>query len=373
MIQTRLACTPSRRRLARAGVIAVLVASLAACAVPERDPEASVAASVRAPSTGPIQGGATDKESMLVPPLKPNARAFAYVVISVSDMDQALGLWVQRFGMQPILRREGTDPALARVWGLGPQDILDQALLVTPGMTQGGVHLVRFRLPGPAVRDGALPTDSVPKSVDIAVRDISSRYAELKAAGFQFRSAVGKLETDGVVVYEVHMNGPDSTNLVLLEQLDRPQVTSPQGFGIAPQIVVTTPDNLREKAFFQRLLDLQETSYHRFAGAAIEKTVGLPKGAGLDIRILGDPAYAYGRLEFVQYEGVKPNDLYPRSRPPARGMLSVTYFVDDFDALRERGAAIGLVEHGRVDSVFGATRMASAVSPTGLRIDLVER
>ncbi len=308
-----------------------------------------------------------------MPPLQPNSRAFAYVVISVADMEQALGLWVQRFGLQVVARREGSDPGLAKIWGVAANDIVDQALLVTPGMLQGGVHLVRFRIPGPAVRDGAASTDSVPKSVDIAVRGIDQRYAELKAAGFEFRSPVGRLETDGVVVNEVHMKGPDATNLVLLEQVGKPEHTSEQGFGVAPQIVLTTPDNKREKAFLQALLDLQETSYHRFAGAAIEKTVGLPKGAALDIRILGDPAYDFGRLELVQYEGVTPKDLYPRTRPPARGMLSITYFVADFDALRRRGAALGLVDHGRVATVFGSTRMASITSPTGLRIDLVER
>ena len=308
-----------------------------------------------------------------VPPVAPNPLAYAYVVISVSDMEQALGLWQARFGMQVVARREGTDPGLAKIWGVPAGDIIDQALLVTPGMQQGGVHLVRFRLPGPAVREGAASIDSVPKSVDIVVSQIAQRYDEMRAAGFEFRSPVGKLETDGVVVYEVHMKGPDALNLVLLEQPDKPGTVSAQGFGVAPQIILTTPDNLREKAFLQTLLGLEETSYHRFAGPAIEKTVGLPKGAGLDIRILGSKTYEYGRLELVQYEGVKPVDLYPRTKPPARGMLSVTYFVTDFDAMRTRGASLGLVDHGRVATVFGETRMASVVSPSGLRIDLVER
>lgn len=308
-----------------------------------------------------------------MPPLKPNPHAYAYVTISVADMEQALGLWVERFGMQLVARRDGTDPGLAKAWGLAAPDIVDQALLVTPGMTQGGVHLVRFRLPGAAVRDGAAPTDSVPKSVDIAVSGLAQRYEELKAAGYEFRSPPGKLETNGIVVFETHMKGPDGVNLVLLEQPAHPEHVGPKGFGVAPQIVLTTPDNQREKAFLQSLLGLQETSYNRFGGPEVEKTIGLPKGAALDIRILGDPAYEYGRLELVQYEGVRPANLYPRAKPPARGMLSVTYFVTDFDALLGRGGALGLVSHGRVASIFGDVRLASATSPTGLRIDLVER
>ncbi|MFM8713857.1 MAG: hypothetical protein ACKOE7_10920, partial [Actinomycetota bacterium] len=40
---------------------------------------------------------------------------------------------------------------------------------------------------------------------------------------------------------------------------------------------------------------------------------GLPPGGGLDVRIFGDAAYDYGRLEIVQYEGVQSKDLYPRA------------------------------------------------------------
>ena len=101
-------------------------------------------------------------------------------------------LWQQRFGLELVARREGTDPGLAQAWGLPPGDIVDQVLLRTPGMEQGGVHLVRFRLPGPAVRENAAATDLVPKSVDIAVRDIPARYDELLAAGYTFRSPIGQ-------------------------------------------------------------------------------------------------------------------------------------------------------------------------------------
>jgi hypothetical protein len=101
--------------------------------------------------------------------------------------------------------------------------------------------------------------------------------------------------------------------------------------------------------------------------------VGLPSGAGLDIRILGDPASPYGRLELVQYEGVKSSNLYPRTAPPARGMLSVTYFVPDLEPILARGAAYGIRDAGRVTTILGSGRMAQLTSPAGLRIDLLER
>ncbi len=316
--------------------------------------------------------------------LNVNPKAFAYALISVSDMDQALDLWASRFGMEVVVRRRGDDPGLSRLWGLTESDILDQALLVTPGRRQGGIHLVRFRQPGPAVREGAAPTDLVPKSVDIAVHDIQSRFAELEAAGFKFRSKIGRFETDGIVVHEVHMNGPEAVNIVFLEMEGRPEHVSAKGYGVAPQVIATTPDNLGEKAFFEQVLGLDETSYHRFAGAEVERTIGLPPGGALDVRIFGDPDYDYGRLEIVQYEGVKSTDLYSRATPPARGFLSVTFFVKDIGDILRRAASlqqsrgVGAMrapprDHGVIETIFGQARLATLMSPAGLVVLLVEQ
>jgi|JI10StandDraft_1071094.scaffolds.fasta_scaffold317137_2 catechol 2,3-dioxygenase-like lactoylglutathione lyase family enzyme len=311
---------------------------------------------------------ATLPETMSVHPL-----TFAWVVISVADMDQALGLWVDRFGMEIVTRRDGRDAALAKAWGVAADDIIDQALLRTPGQREGGVHLVRFRLPGSAVREGAASTDLVPKSVDIAVRDIQARYDELAAAGYKFRSTVGKLVTEtGLVVHEVHMPAHDGLNLVFVEQEGHPEPTSSKGYGVAPQIVVISPDNLRESSFLQSLLGVEQISHNRFGGPSIEKTIGLPSGAKLDIRIMGDAKIDYGRIEIVQYEGATSRNLYPRAKAPARGMLSVTYFVPELTSVLARAGTLGVTDLGIVDGVYGPGHLATATTPAGLRIDLFE-
>ncbi len=303
----------------------------------------------------------------------PASRAFAYFVVSVADIEQALGLWVDRFGMRVTARRTGSDPDLARLWGLTEDAIIEQALLLTPGANEGGMHLVQFRYPGVAVRTDAAPTDLVPKSINVSVRDIHARYAELEAAGYEFRSKPARLSADGLVFYEAHMAAHDALNVVLLEIEGQVAVLSEKSYGVAPQIVITTGDNLAEKVFFETVFNLVEASHHRFTGPEIERAVGLPKGAGLDIRILGDPASSLGRLEIVQYEGVKSANLYPRTAAPARGMLSVTYLVPSLDPILQRGAAYGVRDVGVLRTVYGSGRAAQLTSPAGLRIDLIER
>jgi catechol 2,3-dioxygenase-like lactoylglutathione lyase family enzyme len=323
-------------------------------------------AAVRSRTAEPAREVVPVPQTMAVHPL-----TFAYVVISVADMDLALALWVDRFGMEIVARRDGRDAALAAAWGLPPGDIIDQALLRTPGVREGGVHLVRFRVPGPAVRDGAAPTDLVPKSVDIAVRDIQARYDEMSAAGFRFRAPVNRLVTQtGQEVFETHMFGPDGLNLVFVEQPAHPEPVSARGYGVAPQIVVISPDNLRESSFWQSLLGLEQISHNQFAGAAIEKAVGLPPGAKLDIRIMGDTQVDYGRIEIVQYEGATSRDLYPRAKPPARGQLSVTYFVPEIDSIVARGGSLGVRDLGTFNGIYGEGRLATVTTPAGLRVDL---
>lgn len=335
------------------------------------------ACAASAPGYPPAAGVPAVREA-LPPPVEqsalqgPSPKAFAYVVVSVGDMQQALALWVDRFGMEIARRARGDDPELARLWGLPPGAIDEQVLLNTPGMIDGGLHLVRFAHPGAAVREGAAATDLVPKSIDIGVRDIEARHAELAAAGYHFRSPVGRLETDGTVVHEVHMSAHDGLNLAFVEQAADPEVVSPRGYGVAPRIVLVTADDERELDFFRRLLALDTLSRHHFAGPEVERTIGLPPGAGLDVSILGDARSRYGRLEFVQCEGVRGRDLYPRTAPPARGMLSVTYVVEDLGPILERGAPLGLRAHGRVRTVLGEGRMASVTSPAGLRVDIIE-
>jgi catechol 2,3-dioxygenase-like lactoylglutathione lyase family enzyme len=298
--------------------------------------------------------------------------AVAYVVVSVTDIDAAIDFWVGRIGMELETRLGGSDPQLAAAWGLAPDGIVEEALLRTPGMADGGLHLVQFKTPGEAVRRDAATTDLVPKSLDIVTRDLPARVDELKAAGFQFRSPIGRLETaDGGVVHEIHLPASDGMNLVFLESEGVNEPVGPKGYGVAAQIVLITADNVRETAFFRKVFGLEDLSHNRFGGPEVERTIGLPPGASLDITILGAKSSPFGRLEFVQYEKAPGKNLYPRTRPPARGLLSITYIVPDLKPILERGRPFGIRDLGTVRSILGQGHMAEITSPAGLRIDIL--
>lgn len=285
----------------------------------------------------------------------PSPRAFAYVVVSVADMQEALALWQERFGMEVARREEGPDPGLARVWGLPDDAIAGQALLNTPGLIDGGVHLVQFRRPGPVAREGAAATDPGAVRIHAAVADIEARRAELEAAGFEVveRPPQPGREREGVEIgLEVH----DGVQVVLAPRGSRLLPVSPRGYGLAVEVSAVTTEVERESAFLQEVLGLAE----------------LRADEGGTVRLLGARDSRYGRLALVDYGAESERDLHARAAPPARGILGVTYVVPDLGPILARGRAAGIADHGEVRSILGDGRMASVSTPAGLRIDFVQ-
>lgn len=298
--------------------------------------------------------------------------AIAYTVFSTGDMDAALDLWVNHFGMEIMARRKGADPELARAWGLPADEIADQALLLTPGVSRGGVHLVRFTHPGRSVREGAATTALLPKNIDVAVDDIRKRYAELKAAGYTFRSEPHPMMPG---IYEVQMTGPDDININLVDRTPGSnRKLSAKGFGPGVMYVTISADFRAEADILQRLLGLQQGRALHLRGPEIEKIIGLPPGGGLDGRILGDPEEPYGTVQVSQYSGaLSSENRYPRAKPPARGMLSLTYFVDDLSPWLEQAGHGEITDLGSGAGIYGPGRMVTFSTPAGLRVDVVEK
>jgi catechol 2,3-dioxygenase-like lactoylglutathione lyase family enzyme len=316
----------------------------------------------------------------------PGLGAFSHVTVGVAALDAALGFWSRNFGLHVRDRREGPDAALARIWGIDPGRITRQALVATPLVTgstvtgrwasAGNLHLVEFAAPLPPVRRGARAWDRLPKNLDLYTVDMATRYAELKAAGHEFRATWGEFPAGGHVFREVHLPGHDGINVVLLEVIGPGYATpmSPRGYaGIGP-LVTIVGDGAAEARFYRDVLGMATTLELLLNGPAIEQTVGLPPGAGLDIRVFGAADEPLGRVEVIEYQRVQGDDLYPRANPPATGILHLNYRVPDLAPIRARLAQAGVpvTEHGNVTALFGSGPVISFRSPAGFRIEVQE-
>ena len=170
------------------------------------------------------------------------------------------------------------------------------------------------------------------------------------------------------------MAGHDGLNIVLLEVLGPGYATplSPRGFaGIGP-LVAICDDLGAEAAFWHDQLGLDTTLEFLLAGPEVERMVGLPPGAGLDLRVYGDLAQPLGRIELIEYQRARGEDRYPRAVPPATGLLQAGWRVPDLAPLRQRlgTAGVSATEHGELALLHGNGPVLSCSSPAGFRIEV---
>jgi len=302
--------------------------------------------------------------------------AFKAMTVGVADLDVVLNLWVGEFGFNIVSQKEGDDPELARLWGLETGDIARQALIRNKDNTAGMIHFVQFNNPDEPVRKDANNFDLTPKNLDIWVRDLPEKMADLKTKGYNFRNPKhGEFKTgDGWLFRDIQLLSPDDVNLGMLEMVGKKENYNDIGIAGLSVFVFTVSDIEKESKFFESIFMLDQLSVDILEGPAIEKMVGLPPGTALKIYILGREGFGDGKIEIIEYAGVKGNDLYARAKPKALGILHATYVVPDTKGLKarlkEQGAEI--TEHGHMDTLIGKGNVISFISPAGLKIEVYD-
>ena len=303
-------------------------------------------------------------------------RSIDTIIVGVQNINEAIELWVNQFGLDIVSEREGIDADLSRLWQLEDDEITKQALLATPKIDVGKIHLVQFKNPSTAVRQNANATDLGPKNLDVTCLDLPSKYDELIKMGYQFRSEyVGyQIESIGADVLEVQMPGHDHTNIIFVEQLGEKIQLSKRGYGGITSLVTIVSELDEETDFFMDIFSLKEALSEDLFGEHIEKMIGLPKGGGLRLNLLeGDEIDRYGRVELVAYIGAeKQDDLYKIANPPALGTLHCVFRVEDIDSIKNRlkNRSVSFKEHGLLDLIYGKGEIISFRSPAGLRIEV---
>ncbi len=303
-------------------------------------------------------------------------RSIDTIIVGVQNINEAIELWVNQFGLDIVSKREGIDADLSRLWQLEDDEITKQALLATPKIDVGKIHLVQFKNPSTAVRQNANATDLGPKNLDVTCLDLPSKYGELIKMGYQFRSEyVGyQIESIGADVLEVQMPGHDHTNIIFVEQLGEKIQLSKRGYGGITSLVTIVSELDEETEFFMDIFSLKEALSEDLFGEHVEKMIGLPKGGGLRLNLLeGDEIDRYGRVELVAYIGAeKQDDLYKIANPPALGTLHCVFRVENIDKIKNklRNRSVSFKEHGLLDLIYGKGEIISFRSPAGLRIEV---
>ena len=303
-------------------------------------------------------------------------RSIDSIVVGVQNIDEATELWVDQFGLDVVSEREGSDTDLSRLWQLKDDEVIKQALLATPKIDVGKIHLVQFKNPSTAVRQNANATDLGPKNLDVTCLDLPSKYDELIKMGYQFRSEyVGyQIESIGADVLEVQMPGHDHTNIIFVEQLGEKIQLSEKGYGGITSLVTIVSELDEETDFFIDIFSLKQALSEDLFGEHVEKMIGLPKGGGLRLNLLeGDEVDRYGRVELVAYIGAEKQDnLYEIANPPALGTLHCVFRVEDIDSIKNKlkNRLVHYEEHGLLDLIYGRGEVISFRSPAGLRIEV---
>lgn len=300
--------------------------------------------------------------------------AWSVMTIGVADLDVAMQLWVDEFGMDVVNSKQGADPDVARLWGIEADDIRRQVLLRTGDHSAGMLHLVEFTSPDDPVRKDANPYDLTPKNLDIYTDNLVDRLSEMLSKGYKFRTEEAHLinAPDGSAFREVHMFGHDDINVVLLEVVGETKPFTSKGVAAVGPLVLIVPDVVAESNFFESIFLVDKLNENVFSDPKLIKAIGLPDDTVLNIHIWGRKGFDLGQLELIEYQGIEGDNLYPRAKPKSLGLLHLCYVIPDNTLLLERllKHEIEVELHGEIDCIHGACDVISFFSPAGLKIEV---
>ncbi|MCP4000020.1 MAG: hypothetical protein GY727_03830 [Gammaproteobacteria bacterium] len=299
----------------------------------------------------------------------------AYLSVGVADMRIVEQLWIEQFGLEVVARRIGPDTELARLWHVAAEQFVEQLLLRTPGASAGYLHFVQFNQPGDPVRMNAASTDLGAKNIDVNCKGMPELVKNLQSAGYSFRSDIIEYDIDGIRAQEVQMPVHDDINVVFIEVLSKGFEVNftAQGFAALTSFVVVVPDAEQEADFYKKLFGFDEILRHELSGAALEKAAALPTGTVLDLHLLGRQDNVFGRMELIEYKGIKGVNHFKRAMPPATGILRCGFNIEVLDSFLKHAEKEHLQTGPvlEVDLIFGKGRMVELVSPAGLCLQVL--
>jgi catechol 2,3-dioxygenase-like lactoylglutathione lyase family enzyme len=259
---------------------------------------------------------------------------------SVTDLDRTAAFF-RTFGAYETVHRGPVDPREIAAYGLPEGASGEQLVLRPPGAEHGLVRLVRFDDAGRKVpmRPGARAWDTgCYWSLMVRMKGMESIYDEAIAMGWWTETPIARIEFGPSVLDVVVFKGPDGLQV---QGYERKTTPLPEGF--TPFERMSRPFNImqmtRDRSAARELME-DVLGFDRFyygepytddtprvmpLGIPKNLTTTVPYIAGIFYPVPGE----YGRLEYIEIDGLEGLDHSGRCQAPNLGWLSVTYPVAD--------------------------------------------
>lgn len=304
---------------------------------------------------------------------------------SVSNLDRTAAFF-RDIGGYETLYRGPLDPAEVAALNL-PEDATGEVMtLRAVGSDAGYVRLIRFDNAGRKVptRPGARAWDTgCFWSFMVRADDLEAIYDDAIALGWNTETPIAPLSFNGSELNIVVFKGPDGLQVQAYERLNRP---IPEGFTPFERlsrpfnIMQMTRDREAVRVLMEDVLGFDRVWYGppytddepvlMPLGIPQNLTTSVPYKAGI---FSPQTQTLYGRMEYIEIDGLDGFDHADNCRAPNLGWLSVTYPVEsaaDAKALiMERGWPIEQDRYTTHRPSFGTLDVFAIKAPDGAMIE----
>lgn len=310
--------------------------------------------------------------------------AWSHATVSVTDLDRTAEFFRKLGGYQTIRQGPLGSDELALLdlpGGASAEDLWLRA----PGADHSLIRLIRFDNAGEKIptRPGAHAWDTgCFWSIMVRVKDMESVYKDAVSMGWWTETPITYLEFGPSKLHVVVFKGPDGVQVQGYERLESPV---PEGF--TPFDRVSQPFNIMQmtrdrEAARHLMVDILGFDTFWFGppytdpeptfmplGIPRNLTTSVPYKAGIFYPVPSE----YGRMEYIEIEGLEGHDFADRCHAPNLGTLSVSYPVMDPDLaageIEARGWEIARGPYTIDRAPFGSIRGFTIKTPDGTEIE----
>lgn len=317
------------------------------------------------------------------------------VTVGVRDLARARHLYSGLLGMRETgafrfdadaVARDAPAARLALELGLAEPAAIEGVELEQPGTPVGAVRLVRVGDgSGERINEGARAYDhGYVKNLDFFTEDVRGEHRRFVEAGFEFLAPPVEYAVpwgQGAIATEAHMPTEDGVKIALAKMAGVPRIAMGRSGRETPFTEVAAATQVvrdfdRSESFYCDVLDLVPAAPTVIEGELIA-ALHLPERTRLRMGFFSGREAAGGRVGIVSYEGPgvsDARDLKVRVRAPHRGILGLTFEVEDVEYATARALALGatlrcapsLPSLGGTTTTTTTTTSSTVVSPDGI-------